>query len=170
VDREFTKDGLSWGRVSVKRGSNGIEVWAKFDPTVEDLIKSACTGGGTYTQPMEALGRQWRGMDPTPEIKVYELERSLDGATYTLSNVCGPIKDNKGRTNLSFLLMEGIGSENGVRFVIGGPVQAEQVSEYGKNVVKDIGRFLREYLVPINIDINILVSQEIGRETRSLRA
>ncbi len=86
------------------------------------------------------------------------MERPLDGPTYTLGAMCGSLKDPKGRTNLSFLTIAGIGKPDGVRFLILGPAQADFVKEYGKNVVRDITHFLREYLIPVHIGMNIIVS------------
>lgn len=157
MDAELSKSGVSWGSISVDRRSKGQNIWVRLDPKVEELIQSASEGGG-YTNSLESFGRTWVGIDPTPNIKCYALDRSLDGPTYILSNVCGPIKDSKGRTNLSFLTFCGIGKPDGVRFLILGPVQAENVKEYGKNIVRDITCFLREYLVPVHIGINISVS------------
>jgi hypothetical protein len=158
VETEISKGGEDWGTITVDRRSKGIEVWARLDPKIEELVASASEGQGSYSNAMETFGRNWVGINPTPDIKIYSLERPLDGATYYLSGVCGALKDGKGRTNLSFLTMAGIGKPEGVRFLILGPAQADQVKEYGKNVVRDITYFLREYLIPVHIGMNIIVS------------
>ena len=157
VEFDIEKAGLDFGSISVDRRSKGIEVWAKLDPKIEELIQSASEGQGNYSTSLEASGRNWVGMEPTPNIKTYSLERPLDGTTFTLSALCGTIKDAKNRTNLSFLTMVGIGKPEGVRFMIVGPAQAEQVKEYGRNIVRDIKAFLQEYLVPVHIGISIRV-------------
>lgn len=157
MEQDLTKGGLNFGHISVERRSSGIEVWARLDPRVEELIQSACEGQGTYKTGLESFGRQWKGLAPTPNLKAYTLERTLDGPSYTLASLCGPLKDAKGRTNLSFLTIVGIGQPDGVRFLIIGPAQAEAVREYGRNVVRDTNYFLREYLVPIHIGINITI-------------
>lgn len=155
METEISKGGISFGQISMDRRSKGIEIWVKLDPKVEEMIQSASEGGGTYTNALESFGRSWIGMNPTPSIQVYSLERSLDGTNYTLSGVCGALKDGKSRTNLSFLTFKGISQGEGVRFLIVGPAGADFVKEYGKNVVRDVTAFLREYLVPIHIGINI---------------
>lgn len=157
MELDIEKGGLDFGTISVDRRSRGIEVWAKLDPKIEELIQSASEGQGSYSTSLEASGRNWVGMEPTPNIKTYSLERSLDGPGFTLGALCGAIKDSKGRTNLSFLTMVGIGKPDGVRFLIMGPAQAEQVKEYGRSIVRDINAFLREYLIPVHVGINILV-------------
>ncbi len=158
METDILKGGEDWGSIMVDRRSKGVEVWAKLDPKVEELIQSASEGQGSYTTALESFGRNWVGMEPTPNIKIYTLERPLDGATYTLGAVCGAFKDGKGRVNLSFLTMAGIGKPEGVRFMILGPAQESQVTEFGKNIVKETRTFLREYLVPVHIGINIVVS------------
>lgn len=158
METEISKGGLDWGSISIDRRASGIEVWAKLDPKIEELIQSASEGQGSYKVPLETYGRNWRGMDPTPNIEVYSLEKPMDGATYTLLGPCKELKDPKGKLNLSFLTMVGIGSPNGVRFMIVGPAQADYVKEYGKLVVRDITYFLREYLVPVHVGINITVA------------
>lgn len=160
MEQELSKGGEKFGYISVDRRSKGVEIWVKLDPKVEELIQSAAEGAGTYTTPLESFGRTWVGLDPSPTIKCYNLERPLDGSTYTLSNPCGPFKDPKGKTNLSFLTFKGIGSPDGVRFMVLGPTQAEFVKDYSRKIVEGITYFLREYLVPIHVGINVTVSNK----------
>lgn len=166
MESEINKGGINWGHVSVDRRSSGVEVWARLSPEVEELIKSSSEGGGTYTNGIESFGRNWVGIAPSKDLKVYSLERSLDTATYTLGGICGPLKDSKNRVNLSFLTIVGIGQPNGVRLLMKGPAQAEQVIEFGRGVQKSINYFLREYLIPVHIGINIIVSEEIRNNIR----
>lgn len=160
METDLSKGGISYGHISVERRSNGVEVCAKLDPKIEELIRSASEGQGSYTNALSSFGRTWIGLAPTANITAYSLDRNLDGPTYSLGNICGPFKDAKGRTNLSFLTFSGISSENGVRFLVVGPAQADHVKEYGRNVVRDVNYFLREYLVPIHIGINIIVNEK----------
>lgn len=155
MEMEFTKGGEDWGRVDLWRRSKGVEVWAKLTPKIEELVQASSEGQGSYQNSLESYGRSWIGLDPTPTIKVHSLERPLDGPGYYLSGVCGVLKDSKGRINLSFLTFVGVGTPTGVRFMVLGPIGEEAFRDYGLRVRKEIQAFLREYLVPAHIGINI---------------
>lgn len=144
--------------ILIERRSRGIEIHVKVDPMVEEVVKAVMDQDGGAPTNLEAYGRYWLPLTATP-IRVYSIDRVVDGANYFLGSIGGQLRDSKNRINISFLQFVGSGGPDGVKFLIAGPVSRDVVIEYGGAVRKAVEAFLRDYLDQARIKINISLTQ-----------
>lgn len=148
-----------WIDLDLKRVLGGLEVWFKTDPRLEQFIKDLSTG---RTDDLTAFGRTWVPVNPDV-IKVYRVNNPVDATSYLLGNVGGELLDYNGpnvRANISFLQFAGSSDRNGSRFLITTPFNRTYVEAFNKKCMTAFRDILREYLVPIHVNIKIS-SQEI---------
>lgn len=155
--QRVVKGGVSWFELAIERGPKGLEIYAKADPRVEDFVKALGSG---KTDGIEVYGRSWYPL-AGKDLFIHQLERNLTSSEYTLDAVSESFKSQRdGRVNLSFLRIVGIGDPQGIRFGLTGPFSKTHVREMLTNVIGETRSLIRDYIVPIHINLRI-TSQEI---------
>lgn len=156
--QSVVKGGVCWFDLAIDRGPKGLEVYVKTDPRVEDFIKALGSG---KKDTIDVYGRSWFSLTQGKDLEIHQLERNVQSGTYTLDAVTEPFNSARdGRTNLSFLRIVGIGDPQGIRFGITGPFSKSHVRELMGDVINETRSLIRDYIVPVHINLRIS-SQEI---------
>lgn len=146
--------GMDWLLISVIRRSNGLEIWAKADPRVEQFTSSL---GDGITDDLEAYGRNWFGTNPEKPIKVYRSNKSVKSGVYTIEAVAGAFTIEP-PVNLSFLRFQGL--SEGIGFVVSTPFRTDTIKEIYRNILVASRTFIRDYISPVEVILRIS-SQEV---------
>ena len=169
MEAEVMKGGESvlWMKISQKKDS--VHLHLKAHPIVEDFFRELSTGKeDTVVSRGEGV---WFGVE-NKDLKIYRLNQSgmggsgysLDADGYRLTT----IPDGIGGTsaNLSFLRIKGISSPNGVVLGVFG-VMSFSARRQLKEVTKTgISRFVRDYLIPVTIELDIRVDERVDNTSR----
>lgn len=150
-----------------RKGAQGLEIWVKAVPEIEEFIKGLGTG---RSDSVEAYNKHWYsptvqtgdGEVQAPDLRVYDMERyggQLDGQTWTIQ-APGTFMIHQGQINLSFLRLVGISGPNGVRFGIKGPIKQSEADEIITKIGSALRTLVREYIKPFGIELD-LVSRDL---------
>jgi hypothetical protein len=152
AEDQVVKGGVCWFNVAMNRTYLGTEVYIKTVPEVEAFIKSF--GNGEYDN-IDAYGRSWLPVGNSV-LNVYRLNKDITGI-FTINRVSEDFGDSPkdGRTNLSFLRLVGIGSPEGVRFIIVGPASKKYLRLLASEMTEAVKKLITDYVVPVHINLRI---------------
>lgn len=152
----IVKGGATWFNIAIERGPKGLEIFAKTDPRVENFIKSL---GAGKKDDVTLYGRSWHSLSGKP-LEIHQIESQQKGQLgqvgYTLDAPAEGFQSQRdGCINLSFLRIVGIGDAEGIRFGISGPHSKTHVRELMTAVVRETRNLIRDYIVPIHVNLRI---------------
>lgn len=153
------KGGVAWVELSLDRTFQGLEVYIKTLPQIEAFMKGLGDGRASA---LNAYGRSWIPTKGGTPLEVYGLDKTLSNPGFTIDGICEPLKPEKGigKLNLSFLRFAGIGSPQGVRFIITGPFSRTFVHTVKDDILVQISTLIKDYIVPVHLILRIS-SQEL---------
>lgn len=147
------KGGECWLDLSIDRRSKGIELWVRADPRVEEFIKSLAEGE-TTEDPIESFGKGWIAVDKP--LTVYRMNREIDTTSYALNHVCGTMTTVRGAgPNIAFLRIVGVGSPEGIRFAVNGPISRDYIRSIKENILTATRQLFKDYVVPVHINLRV---------------
>lgn len=161
INEDLNKGGETWLTLTMERSARGLEVRVKTLPKFEDFIDSICSG----QDPLHAYGGSWKASNGVDIMYLKTLSETLDESNYTLNAPCLPLvtipqgKRNE-VPNLSFLRFKGIGSPEGVKFVIAGPVSKQYVRNASRKILEASKQLIVDYIAPMTVALRIS-SQEL---------
>lgn len=152
---ELMKGGECWLDLAPRRGPKGLVIHVKADPRIEDFARSL--GNGTKGD-IAGYGRRWFPVNPGI-IEVYHMAEDFPATAYTLDAVGDELRPRRfaagGRVNLSFLRVAGIGDPQGIQLGLTGPFSKPYVREMMADVVTETRSLIRDYVVPIHLNLRI---------------
>lgn len=146
------KGGECWLELTVGRNSKGIEIWVRTIPKVEEFIKMLA-GDDEETDLLSLYTKGWFQIDK--EIRVTKLVKNIDTALYSVDTLGGTLTALRGGANISFLRFVGVGTSDGVRFGIGGPVSRDHIKSMVANTLAASRQLFRDYIAPVHINLRI---------------
>lgn len=152
VVEKVTKGGETWLELSIDRTSKGMAIWARTLPQVEEFI-IALNEVGDPPIPIDSYSRGWTPGTVNP-LMVRMITRDIDCNYYSLNQVGGQL-NSRNSPNLSFLRIVGVGTPEGVRFCIGGPVSKGHITSVKEAVLNASRQLFRDYIVPVHINLRI---------------
>jgi len=161
---EVTKGGVCFLEYSISGGGSGLDIWAKAEPRVESFIKSLSPSGRVDPIESYAGGNRWIPKKGWGPLMIHSMEMELEANTYYDLNAPGSTLSGVGARgtsiNLSFLRIVGLSLPGGIGFSVAGPMSSKYVKDYAQQFKTAVGMFIREYIVPVHINIRIS-SQEL---------
>lgn len=148
------KGGECWLEISMERKLKGLEIWVRVDPRVEEFVKTLGEGD-EGTEVLETYGKSWVSGDPNKPIKVTRLNREINNANYNLDSVGTSLVQSRSGPNISFLRFVGVGTPEGVKFIITGPVSRDYIRSIRENVLVAARQLFRDYIAPVHINLRI---------------
>lgn len=165
---QVVKSGHTWFELTLGRDKQGIKVWIKTSPLVEEFMKSLGDGKsisarsyGPLWIPVKQLGLFGESIEVP--LMVYNKTQDLSGSSnYRFDEVGEQLyPDPKyGMVNLSFLRIVGIGEGPGVSFIVRGAMSRDEVKKMAKDILDACRVFIKQYITPIGISLAIS-SQEV---------
>jgi hypothetical protein len=158
----LVKGGICWFTMSITRGKNGLIIYTKTDPRIEDFFQSLGQG---QKEPPEAFGPDWYAINKPLHVHGYykalptmpiEYSVNMPGGPFTIRDKNRPIEV----VNISFLRLIGIGSPEGVSFGVVGPFSRDYIRETQGKILRQVRNLVQEYVLPVNINLRIS-SQEV---------
>lgn len=149
-----TKGGECWLELTIDRKSKGMELWVRSDPRVEEFISTLSEGDNT-PDPIETYGKRWIATNPEQPLMVRRMLREVDTNIYTLSLVGETLAGTRGISNISFLRIVGVGSGEGIRFSVPGPVNRDYIRTIKDNILLASRQLFRDYIVPVHISLRV---------------
>lgn len=159
------KAGKLSGWVEFYRTQNGIGVHVKTSPEFEEFIRSLGDGNtqtltAACTLPYGETVKKWTPVDGQPELELYNIqleycETVMAGQRARLDMPGYPLEvdGNLGyipNANVSFLRLKGIGSPDGVKFVVMGTVISKPgFLDLRDRVIRIIKRINSDYVSPL---------------------
>lgn len=152
-----------------ERNKVGLILKIKARRDVEDFMRGLADGHRTL---VEAVGDSWYNCNNsgTP-LEVYDAAVEARNKLYTMNGVGQPLlviqdpgrlraANNEEQVNLSFLKLVGISNSEGVSIGFVGAYSADYVSKVRNALPNVVTQFLRDYLVPITINLQIISRNE----------
>lgn len=164
-EMDLSKGGLHYCRIGIDNGRDGLEITVKAIPALEEFIRSL--GDGSVNQ-IELYGKAWfspktgpasRRVDG-PQLKAYKMSKILAG-NYDLAGISKPLILEVGVPNISFLRLVGISEGLGVRFGEKKPYSKSEIISLKTKMAGAIMELIREYLVPVHIDLTISAQRNV---------
>lgn len=154
VVEKVSKGGECWLEISLDRKATGLEIWTRADPRVESFMESLSEEDRT-PDALEVYGKQWLPIDPEHPILVRRLMKEIESPIYTINAVCLPLTSSRAPGNVSFLRFVGVGSAEGVRFRIVGPISRDAIRTMKDNILSASRQLFRDYIVPTYINLRV---------------
>lgn len=151
---QVMKGGECWLDLTINRVSRGIQLWFRTDPRVEAFMKSLAEGE-EVTDTIESYGKGWISVNPEKPLMVYRLNHELDSPYYTLTAVGNNLGGTRPPTNISFLRAVGIGSGEGIKFIVTGPINKDYTRAIRENTLVAVRQLVADYIAPIHINMRI---------------
>lgn len=173
---EIQSSSTRWISLSMSRGPIrgplrnvvGCVVHVTADPSIEEFMKNVSRGEVDDPARYDA---RWYSIPPETPLRVYSFNAQAVGMknqTYGLdwlgSDLIIPQKqrndlglvETKQLANLSFLKLVGISNPEGVKFGVHGAFGEEQVRNVSKILLTETKKFLREFIVPADVNWQII--------------
>jgi hypothetical protein len=153
------------------RNRIGITVKVKAHRDVEDFMSAV---GHGRKSAVEMMGDMWQNSVPDGKpLMFYDSEQRFDAQSlYTLEHVgnaplisvgggerlraLGEPPSNRELVNLAFLRLAGISEGDGVSVGIAGAYSFDYIKRLKTSLPRAVEQFLRDYVVPITINLQIL--------------
>lgn len=173
-----TEVGNSWVSYTIQRGpivgphskSVGIRLTVKAKPELESFMQ---TLSKDRKEPVLDYGELWASLSNTP-LEVYRIEEPLGPSSrngYNITSIGMGLllpsnnRDLRGELdsyipNLSILKLVGISKPDGVSIGIYGAFSASYVNSLTQCLPRGTDQFLRDFLVPMTINLHMVSSKE----------
>jgi hypothetical protein len=171
VDPEIvTKSGERWLEFSMWHGKEGLEMFVRAHPRVEEWARSL--GDGTL-EPVESYGRDWTPVKDqftgaTRPLEVYMISGNWvpeAGTSYDILSVARPIElSNVAKksyvTNLAFLRLKGISDPTGLTFGVKTVINYPLMKQLKNRIGENFRQLCLDYIMPVRLVLTVS-SQEI---------
>jgi len=165
METEVFRHGDKALQMKIDQGKDAIVLWLRAHAIVEDFFK----GQSTKEDLVSAVGNGYWYKVGDPDGKIYRLagpRGSYTGNGYTLDypGYFGTNEDlglPHNCVNLSFLRMKGISEPDGVKLGIKGVMSLSARRELRDSVKTAMGKFVRDYLIPVTLELEIRVDDRI---------
>jgi len=157
-----------WMKIAQMKDS--VHLHLKAHPMVETFFREL--SGGKEDSVSGRGGGYWFGVD-NKELKVYRLNpagMSYSGPGYgldadgfqlnTSDNGNGPF------ANLAFLRLKGISDPDGVKLGVHGVMSLSARRQLKDATRSGMSRFVRDYLIPVTIELDIRVDERVDDKSR----
>lgn len=163
IESNVVKGGVCWLEMSVGRNKQGLSLWYRSVPAIEEFFINVSDGG--LKENTAVYNREWWPLEPQKELEVYRLEKPLQNNRFSFGHIGEPFTIQDRRTgaqtvNLSLLQVVGISNPAGVNMGIKGLYSKGFARDLSTKLMAEVREFVREYIVPININLRIS-SQEV---------
>ena len=152
MDVSFSQE--NGGRIMalhLARCKAGIRIDVKAAPLVEDFFRQWALG--MAPESLGNYGRQWSPTDPTKRLNVYPLHSErIEQERYSLWHP-GRGLSFDGRTNISFLRLEGISNPDGVSFTVEEVMSKSELDNLADRIKLGCGWFYAEYIKDTRYDV-----------------
>ena len=154
INMDLDKGGTKWVKFAIDRVPQGLRIYVRTDPRVEEFFKSLSAGA---VNDLTAYGgMSWKTLNPELPIKVYNLRVNRDTPSYSLNNPHHPLLDPKtGSANLTMLTFVGVGSGAGVTFIISEPCSLDHARTFGSKAVLAAKELIQNYIAPLHLELSI---------------
>lgn len=150
-----------WFEIRVRHKAASVEVWLRAHPSIEEFFEGLSNGG---TDSLESYGRFWSSPKPETPQRVYKMGREVDGGyNYALNNPSGMLesdRDGNPAPNISFLRLVGIGTPEGVKFLINTPIHIAGLRALESKLANAVRLFANDYIVPVSIHLKLVGNEE----------
>jgi hypothetical protein len=142
-----------WTQIRMDRTPVGLKITVQADPKVEAFMASL---GDGKTHTLATYGRGWQPPTIEAQLEVYDVHGggAIPDKEYTISAVGSGLVVND-LANLSFLRFKGLGSPEGVTFVIPGPFSRAYLKPTSDQLLTAIKHFLKDYVVPTSVLLKV---------------
>lgn len=154
--------------MGIAQKKDSVILSLKAHPVVETFFREV--SGDKTDQVAARGGGYWYGVEDK-DLRIYKVgPGGFNGANYSLDNEGYQLMVDNGlgpqTVNLSFLRLKGISGPNGVKLGVFG-VMSLSSRRHLKDMVKaGVSRFVRDYLVPVTIELDIRVDERVDNTSR----
>jgi hypothetical protein len=148
---EVSKGGVSYMSMSLDRSSKGLEISIKVDPSIEGFMKTMSNG---VSENLSAYGMEWITCNNEDPLRLYTLKKDLVSPTYFLG-APDNFRARDNRINLGFLRFVGIGSPQGIKFIVTTPMETSYIKNLSSRFLTETRAFARDYIVPVHVILRI---------------
>lgn len=159
----------------------GMRLTVKTAPQVEEYMKQLANN---QKVPVDAVSDLWHNVGSEEPLEYYALNEQIYTPAYMLNKIGQPLilnnrglegqlraahagqilqavpnMDNdpvNGRINLSFLTLAGVSKPDGVTIGFGGVYSGQYIKSLQRSLMQSTEQFLRDYLVPVTINMQIV--------------
>lgn len=148
------------GEPSTAKSFIGATLSVKALPLLEDFLKSLGSG---EKQPVDAFGKQWAHLPGEPELKVYELSKTLSPLSNISLELPGQSLEFRDKQtlggkmiiNLSFLRLVGISDGAGLTIGLKDVYTKEDLIKLHNDLGRAMKLFCDEFLCPVDLTCTI---------------
>lgn len=161
---DIVKGGLTAAQFSLERNSKGIKCWVKVHPSVEELFREWARGSaGNVVE----SGRLWIVGQGKVPLRYWHLPEPLKTQKFTSGHYSVDIPGRDlfvpeaisgvtgGIYNLSMFRLVGASEGNGIEFHLNGIHSTSWIREMVRNIGDAGRRFYIDYLLPVNIAVQL---------------
>ena len=153
---EITDQGKDAIDLYLKRCPGGVKIMAKTSPAVEEFFKH---WAADEHRDVALYGRSWTSTAEDGKLRAWNMPTTaaLDGTGFgfNLMQVGGPIFDQNGFINISFLRLCGISGERGAEFILEAVMSREHLTKITNMLQEGCARFYKQFIEDIDVHISL---------------